>query len=195
MKTARLMGAALALALAMGGAYPASAQQRPSIAIMPTAYFSATAGSAQNVTQGLVEQFQGRGYTVVPMERSRATFDSLGLGLNTHYADAAALRFGRSIGSDLVAYPRLLTVGIPLGNVLAGAPPTPAAVMHLRVLNVHSGGPIYFRQVGHEFSAPPPDDPRAFELPGPVAAATAADVLEVYFRTVAGSAREMRGTR
>ena len=67
--------------------------------------------------------------------------------------------------------------------------------MHLRVLNVRTGGPIYFRQISHEFSAPVPDMPTDFNLPQPVATATAEEVLEVYFRTIAGSQREMRGVR
>lgn len=190
MKTARLLGAALACALAT--ALPAAAQQRPSIAIMPSQYFSASEGSAANVTQGLVEQFEGRGYTVTPMDRSRSTFSDMGLSLTTHYADAVALRFGRQIGADLVAYPRLLAVGVPFAGASEGSLLEPAAVFHLRILNVHTGGPIYFRQIGHVFSAPPPESVESFVLPQPVATATAQDILEVYFRTVAGSARETR---
>jgi hypothetical protein len=190
MKTARLLGAALACALAT--ALPAAAQQRPSIAIMPSQYFAAAEQSAANVTQGLVEQFEGRGYSVVPMDRSRSVFQDLGLSLTSHYADAVALRFGRQAGADLVAYPRLLAVGVPFAAATEGSLLEPAAVFHLRVLNVHTGAPIYFRQIGHNFSAPPVEDVDAFVLPQPVATATAQDVLEVYFRTVAGSARETR---
>jgi len=196
MKTARLLGVGLACAFGLGLSQPASAQRRLSIAIMPSQYFSATAATAENFTQGLAQAFEGRGYTVTGADRTQSTFQSLGLSPSTHYADSVALRYGRSIGADLVAYPRVLAVGIPAaGAPGAGSLLEPAAVVHLRVLNVRSGGPIYFRQIGHEFSAPAPDDINNFQLPQPVAAAAATEVLDVYFRTVAGSARETRGGR
>lgn len=186
------LGAALAaasLGLALAG--PAAAQDKPSIAIMPTQYFSADAESAQNVTQGLAAQWERQGYTVLGMDRSMSTFTSMNLNPSQHYADRVAVRFGRSIGADLVAYPRLLAVGMPLSTVASGSFMAPEAILHLRVLNVRTGAPIYFRQIGHEFrtDAPLTADAR-FTLPEPVATATAQEASGQYFERVAGSRQE-----
>jgi hypothetical protein len=195
--TMKVSACCLLLALAVGTvlATPAAAQQRPTMAIMPTQYFSADAESAQNVTQGLVQQYEGQGYTVLPMDRARSTFEQMGLHPQTHYADAVAVRFGRSLGADLVAYPRLLVVGIPIVSEqpVDARISRPAAVMHLRVLNVHTGQPIYFRQIAHEFTVERPDPTAEFVLPEPVATATAADVTQIYFQMVAGTRQEFRG--
>jgi hypothetical protein len=175
---------------------PAAAQQKPSIAIMPTQYFSADADSARNLTSGLTQQFSGQGYQVVDMDKSNQTFTSLGLDANTHYADAVALKFGRSAGSDLVAYPRLLALGLPYASNTAGSTDmiAPAAVVLLRVLNVHTGQAIYARQIGHEFVTDAGTMVAAndFHLPEPVATATATDVTANYFERVAGSRQEFR---
>jgi hypothetical protein len=186
------MGAVAALALGVGLSGPTAAQQRPTIAVMPTQYFSADERSAEHVTQGLREQFEGQGYSVMPQDRSRSTFESMNLSLNTHYADRVALRFGRQMGSDLVAYPRLLAVGLPIPNVQPGDLLEPNAVIHLRVLNVRTGYPIYFRQVAHEFRADAPAVLAEFSLPQPVATATASEVTQMYFQRVAGSRQELR---
>jgi hypothetical protein len=189
----RACGALLALGLAVGLHAPASAQSKPSIAIMPTQYFSATADSAQAVTDGLTSQFEGRGYAVMAADKSRSTFQSLNLDPSTHYADSVALRYGRSMGADLVAYPRLLATGIPLANPreTPGGFLVPNAILHLRVLNVHTGRPIYFRQIHHDFSAGSDVASTDFNLPQPVATATAEDATGQYFERVAGSRQEI----
>lgn len=176
------------LACALGAVYSAPAAAQQSVAVMPTLYFSAEAESAENVTNGIVQQFEGQGYSVIPMDRSRSAFQSAGLQPNRHYADAEALRFGRSVGAHLVAYPRLLAVGIPYAG--EGAFAAPNAVILLRVLNVRTGRPIYARQIGHEFRADAPSPGSTFVLPQPVATATAAQVLENYFQRIKGSRLE-----
>lgn len=183
--------ALLTAAVGFGLASPAAAQDRPSIVIMPTQYFSADAESAENVTRGLAAQWERQGYTVIGHDRAQSTFQSLNLGSSQHYADAVARRFGRSIGSDLVAYPRLLAVGLPLSSAASGSLMAPEAVLHLRVINVRTGAPIYFRQIGHEFrtDAPVSADAR-FSLPEPVATATAQEASGQYFERVAGSRQE-----
>jgi hypothetical protein len=184
----------LAAALGLGLLSPAAAQSKPTIAIMPTQYFSADAESAKNLTTGLGQQFEGQGYTVVGADRSDQTFQSLGLSPTTHYADATALKFGRSIGADLVAYPRLLALGIPMANTTgsqSGGMLEPQAVVLLRVLNVHTGGAIYARQIGHSFVTDQPvENVSDFHLPQPVATATATDATSWYFQRVAGSRQE-----
>ena len=187
-------GAILALALGAGIASPAAAQQKPSLAIMPTQYFSADAASAANVTHGLRQAFEGQGYSVMPDDRSASTFQSQGLNANTHYADRIALRFGRAMGSDLVAYPRLLAVGLPMAGQSDDLL-EPNAVLHLRVRNVHTGAPIYFRQIGHEFRADVPTVLAEFRLPEPVATSAASEVTQMYFQRVAGSRQEFRRGR
>src|SRR5438045_680003 len=112
--TPRAFGLLTTLALGTAIAGPASAQRKPTIAIMPAQYFSADAESARNVTEGLRTRFESQGYTVIPMDRAQATWSSMGLAPNEHYADRVAVKFGQSIGADLVAYPRLLAVGIPI---------------------------------------------------------------------------------
>lgn len=182
--------AALAVGLGFGVMSPASAQSKPAIAIMPTQYFSATAESAENITKGLAEQWEAQGYSVMDQSKSNSTFQTLGLGSSQHYADSVALKFGRSLGSDLVAYPRLLAVGTPLANVAAGSFMEPETVLHLRVLNVKTGAPIYFRQIGHEFRTDSGMTMSAFVLPQPVATATAQEITGQYFQRVAGSRQE-----
>lgn len=177
--------ATLLLGAALGS--PASAQQK-SIAVMPTLFFSADAQSADNVTNGIVQQFEGQGYSVVPMDRSRSAFQSAGLQPNRHYADREAIRFGRSVGAQLVAYPRLLAVGIPYAG--EGAFAQPNAVILMRVVNVRTGRAIYGRQIGHEFRTDPPAPGETFTLPQPVATATAEAVLQQYFQRIKGSRLE-----
>ena len=187
-----------ALALGAGLMSPAAAQQKPSIAIMPAQYFSADADSAKNLTNGLSQQFSGQGYQVIDMDKANQTWSSLGLDPSTHYADAVALKFGRSAGTDLVAYPRLLALGLPYAsNTTSGNSSdmiAPAAVVLLRVLNVHTGQAIYARQIGHEFVTDAGTMVAAndFHLPEPVATATATDVTANYFERVAGSRQEFR---
>jgi hypothetical protein len=154
MKLGVVQGVLLACTLGVGIASPASAQ-RPSVAVMPSLYFSAEAESADNVTRGIAQQFEGQGYTVVGADQARSAFESAGLNRTTHYADREALRFGRAAGAQLVAYPRLLGVGIPFAGANQGFL-EPAAVILLRVLNVRTGRPIYARQISHEFTADVP---------------------------------------
>jgi len=187
-------GALAAALLGVALAVPAGAQSKPTIAIMPTQYFAAEAESAENLTRGLVRQYEGQGYQVMPMERSRDTFQSMGLSANQHYADRVAVNFGRQMGADLVAYPRLLSVGIPISNpdLRKAELLQPAAVAHLRVINVHTGQAIYFRQIAHDFSVDAPQVASDFRLPEPVATATADEVTQMYFQRVAGSRQEFR---
>ena len=192
----RVCAPVLAAALALGLMSPAAAQQRPSIAVMPAGFFAADEQSATNLTQGLAREFESKGYSVLGGDRAQSAFQSMSLSRNMHYADRVALRFGRDMGADLVAYPRLLAVGIPMANarMAEGTLFEPAAVVHLRVLNVHTGAPIYFRQIAHEFRT---DAQVAadFNLPAPIATAAANEVTTMYFERVAGSRQEMRSGR
>src|SRR5687768_2453195 len=92
----------LAGSLGLLAAGPAPAQRGPTIAIMPTQYFSAPADGAAVVTRGLAEQFDRNGYRVLPLGRSRSTFLQMQLSPRRHYADRVAVRFGRRMGADLV---------------------------------------------------------------------------------------------
>jgi hypothetical protein len=180
----------LTLALGMALASAATAQQRPTVAIMPTQYFSATADDAAQVTRALVSQFEKSGYTVVPMERSQSAFQELGFSPTTDIHDPQILRFGRRIGADLVAHPQLMAVGIPLSAGASATPTTGEAVLYLRVLNARTGRGIYTRQIGHEFTAERPIG-TAYVIPEPVAMAAAGEVTQRYFERVAGSRQEI----
>jgi hypothetical protein len=161
---------------------------------MPAQYFSATPESAEALTQGLVRQFEQQGYTVIPMDKSQAAYQQMGLSASRNYADRVAVKFGKQVGADLVAYPRLLAVGIPISNPAIHTTELlqPAAVAHLRVLNTHSRAPIFFRQIGHEFTTDAPQVASSFQLPEPIATATANEVTTMYFQRVAGSRQEFR---
>jgi len=187
-------GVLTAAVLGMALASPASAQNKPSIAIMPAQYFAADAASADNVTRGLARQYEGQGYQVIPVDRSTSTFQSMGLSTNMHYADRVAVKFGRQMGADLVAYPRLLAVGLPIssGELKGSELLQPAAVAHLRVINVHTGQAIYFRQIAHDFTVDMVTPIAEFRLPEPIAVATADEVTQMYFQRVAGSRQEFR---
>ena len=192
--TFRACGALLAMAAGMTLAVPASAQRKPTIAIMPTGYFAADAASAENVTRALAEQYERQGYTVVSADRTASA--AQGISQTMHHPDSTAVRFGRAAGADLVAYPRLLALGIPAANnSTAGTLLEPNAVLHLRVINVHSGQNIYFRQIAHEYRADRPLASRDFNLPQPIASSTAGEVSSMYFERVAGSRQEFRGMR
>lgn len=187
-------GALTVAVLGMALATPAGAQNKPSIAIMPTQFFAADAGSADNVTRGLTRQYEGQGYQVMAAERSNSTFQGMGLNASMHYADRVAVKFGRQMGADLVAYPRLLAVGLPITNpdLKSSESMQPAAVAHLRVINVHTGQAIYFRQIAHDFTVDAPMVAADFRLPEPIAISTADEVTQMYFQRVAGSRQEFR---
>jgi hypothetical protein len=187
-----VIGALSALALGVGLSLPSAAQQKPTIAIMPTQYFTADAQSAENITRGLAQQFEGQGYTVMGQDQSKSTWTSMSLDPSTHYSDRTAIQFGRQMGSDLVAYPRLLALGLPINGVKETDFLAPNAVVHLRVINVHTGKAIYFRQIGHNFNTDVPVAINDFQLPEPVATAAASHVSQNYFERVAGSRQEMR---
>lgn len=192
---ARVPGALLALILGLHLSSAALAQERPTIAVMPTQYFSADPQSAENLTMGLVRQFESQGYSLIPMDRALSTAQAMGYELNRHYADETAVQFGRRLNADLVAYPRLLALGIPAtSGTMTDGLLTPAAVVHLRVLNARTGKPVYFRQVGHELN-----EARAiaseFSLPPAVAMAAAQEVTQRYFARVAGSREEIGRAR
>jgi hypothetical protein len=165
------------------------------VAVVPTPFFEADAESARNVTRALAEEFRARGYTVVPMDRAEAAFQRLGLDAKQGFSDAMALRFGRSLGADLVAYPRLLSVGLPASRrITEEEQPNPAATVLLRVLNVHSGAAIYARQIRRSF--PGDRSPGGeFHLAPSDARAVVAEVTQGYFQRVAGSRQEYHRPR
>lgn len=171
---------------------PAQATSKPTLAIMPAQFYSADAESAKQITAGLREVYERQGYDVLPMAKSSKAFQSMGLGRHKHYADRVAVKFGRRLGADLVAYPRLLAVGLPLTE---NRPRNlrPEAVLHLRVLNSHTGRAIYFRQVAHPFTANGSRLAGNYTLPSNAADRTAAKAASGYFNRVAGSRQEARG--
>src|SRR5438034_477866 len=119
----------LAAVLAMALASAATAQHRPTVAILPAQYFKADAQSADNVTRALVEQFRDERYNVIPMDRSQRVFQSLGFRRTTAISDTQLRQLGRRIGADLVARPQLIGVGIPLNReATTSDSPNPKAV-------------------------------------------------------------------
>jgi hypothetical protein len=187
MKRSALYGVLLASAAVLTPALPACAQGK-TIAVMPSLYFSAEPQSATNITTGLAQQFERQGYSVTPASQSQQAFQAVGLEPTRHYADSAAIKFGKQVGAQLVAYPRLLAVGAPYAG-LSGGIATPNAVILLRVINVRTGAYIYCRQVAYEFKADAREG-ESFVLPQPIADATAEKVTQEYFARVKGSRLE-----
>jgi hypothetical protein len=185
-------GSLLALALGLNLSAATAAQQRPTMAIMPAQFFAADEQSADQVTQALVQEFEGQGYNVIPMDRSLAAFQEMGLARNVDIGDAAIRRFGRRVGASLVAHPQLMAMGLPAAQVSApDSNFTPAAVLYLRVLNARTGGALYTRQIAYEFQAERPLG-SDFSLTPQVASAAADAVTQRYFERVAGSRQEYR---
>jgi hypothetical protein len=177
------------------GLSAATAEQRPRLAMVPTQYFSADAESAENVTQGLIRQFERQGYGILSVDRSRATLSRMGLAPRRQYSDPVILDFARRMGADLVAYPRLMAVGVPaFGKGGATGEPNPSAVLALRVLNARTGQPVYFRQVRHSFAEDRPPGQRVTLSPQ-MADQVAEDAARPYFARVAGSRQEFRRGR
>lgn len=188
---------ALSAAAVMGGtllALPAQSAPKRTIAIMPAQYYSADAASARKVTEGLREVYERQGYAVLPAERSANVFRSMKLARGKHYPDWVAVRFGRKLGADLVAYPRLLAVGLPMTETRQPRL-RPEAVLHLRVVNAHTGRAIYFRQVAQPFGHGGSRLAGDYTLPRNAADRTAAKAASMYFDRVAGSRQEKRGSR
>jgi hypothetical protein len=182
--TLRTCGAALSLGVGIGLAGSAAAQGKPKVVIIPTQYFAADPDSARAITQGLREQYERQGYVVIGDDKAQSTFESMGLKPDAHYPDSKAVQFGASAGADLVVYPRLLALGLPAATARPEAEVllAPAAVLHVRVYNVHTEKNIFFRQIAHEFTVQKaPTDVEAFRLPQAVATATAQEVMIMYF--------------
>lgn len=194
MKT-HVRGILTALVLGCALATTAGAQQRPTVAVIPTQYFSADERSADHVTQALVEEFQRRGYTVISADRAQSTFQEMGWERNRDIGDTQLRQFGRRLDADLVVHPQLMAVGIPAArdSALASVSP-PSAVLYLRVLNARTGKGIYTRQIGYDFQSERPLEGE-FTLPPQVASATVEEAARSYFERVAGSRQEFRRGR
>lgn len=198
------------LALCAAAAAPAAAQGQPPaaagrapaappdpaslrVAVMPAQYFSADAESAQRLTESLRQEFASKGWQLVPPAEVQNAWNSLGLQNGQHYPDRKAIELGRQVNANLVVYPRLLALGIPVANAAPGETNLPpAAVVHLRVLNVPRARPIYFNQIAQQFPSDQPVTVAAFRLPAAAAQLASTNALVGFFQRVAGS-REVLG--
>jgi hypothetical protein len=182
-----------AVAVGIGFLSAAIAQApKPGLAVMPAQYMSADGPSAALVTNELAYQFETHGYSVVPMEKARAEFEAMGLQPSRPYGDDVAAQFGRRLGVGLVVYPQLLAVGRAYGNLASSTSPDESgAVLHIRVVNAHTGQRLYSRQVRQPFPAGSAE-PGAL-IPRAQAAALASSTSGLYFERVAGSREELRG--
>jgi hypothetical protein len=189
-----MRGLAAALAAGMGVmAAATAAPPRPRLAIMPTQYFSADAQSAKLVDNELAYQFGYRGYSVVPMAKSRATFQGMGLQPNRSYSDAVAAKFGRRLGARVVAYPQLLSAALPsVKHAGSAAERDSGAVLFLRVVNAQTGQRLYAREVEAPYPAAAAIAVAGPAVPRSVASALATRTTNFYFQRVAGSREELR---
>jgi hypothetical protein len=191
----RARGVLLALLYKVALASAAAAQRKPVVAVKPAGYFRSDAESAQNVTQALANQFQTRGYRVIPLTRSQTTFASMRLSTDRHLSDRVALRLGDALKADLVVYPRVLGVGIPASDRSEEASRAqPSVILLLRVLNVHNGQAIFVRQISHRFDSG--DTPEGgYRVTQSDATAATRELIQPYFQRVAGTRQEYRRPR
>jgi hypothetical protein len=190
--TCRTSAIILVLASALALPFTAAAQDRPTIAIVPTQYFRSDAQNAELVTRSLVERFEAERYHVIPMDRSRQTFERMRLTPERPISDETLAQFGRRLGADLVARPQLLAVRPWHGRGAdTSSAPEGRAVLYLRVLNAHTGNPLYTRQVAYPFTTAGSDAGNLI-MPPSAAAEIVAEVTRQYFERVAGSRQEYR---
>ena len=189
----RVFGPLLALPLLAGLAAPGfAAPARKTVVVLPAGYFSADQTSANRVTKGLRGAFQNQGYRVVEPERASVAAANSGINRRQHYSDREVLRVGRRLGADLVAYPRVLALGLGV-NARGEDEPAPEAVVLLRVIDVRTGRAVYARQVGEE--ADLEQSGRRLVLEQGAASATASAAARPYFQRVAGTRQETRPRR
>ncbi len=190
--------AALCAALVAAGSVHAAPQKSSSrkpaldpakltVAILPAQAFSADAESAARLTDGVRHGFAARGWKVIAPERVAEAWRALGMQDRVHYTDTAILRVGRKLGVDLVVYPRLLVLGLPVATALkaggARQPWAPSAVVHVRVLDGRQGRPLFHNQVEHAYRTAETADAGSFRLPESDGRRAAARLLARFFRT------------
>jgi hypothetical protein len=122
------------------------------VAVIPAQWFSADAESAERLTEGVRKDFAGRGWRVLPETAVQNAAGAMGLKNGVHYTDGAIIRLGRKVHADLVVYPRLLAMGLPVAATDTGYNPQPAAVVHVRVLDVTGRRSLYCNQIAHPIS-------------------------------------------
>jgi hypothetical protein len=167
---------------------PAPGGQNLTVAVIPAQYFSADAESAANLTEGIRQDFTSKGWNVLPTETVKSAWDAMGMKNGVHYPDKTAIELGQKVNADLVVYPRLLALGIPIPMERTGEPGLkPAAVVHLRVMNVKRNRSIYFNQIAQEYTVGEPIQVASFQLPSAVAQTASTQVLAGFFERVAGS--------
>jgi hypothetical protein len=110
---------------------------------------------------------------------------------NRPYSDQVAVEFGRRLGADLVVYPQLLAMGLAYGSPARAADPgRSGAVLQVRVVNAHTGGRLYTRQVHEPFQARTGRESRA-PVSRVFAGVLASKTSGLYFERVAGSRQEI----
>ncbi len=176
--------------LCMAAALPASAQDRVRVAIMPTQYFSANAESAERFTEALHAQFGDRDVELISEEQAMEKFRGMGLNSSRHYPDRVATKFGRQLGADVVVYPRLLAMGMPVNDVTPISTPA-GAVVHVRVINTQNNKLLYFRQVEEPITSERATS-AAFVLPRREADQAVAKALSPMWERVAGFREVLR---
>src|SRR5262249_55804655 len=103
---------------AAGGAPPAA---NMTVAIVPAQYFDADEGSAAALTESIRQDFSSKGWTVMPEDQVTSAWQSMGLRNGVHYPDRQIIALGRQLKADLIVYPRLLVLGIPVPSNMTGS--------------------------------------------------------------------------
>ena len=176
-----------ALGVLLLAARSGAQEKKPVLAVMPAGYFAADAQSAENLTDAFRKLMEEKGYALVAPEPGAEAFKAMALSQNRHLSDTIARDFGRRLGADVVLYPRLLALGKPaIPAEGQDRSRRPAAVVLVRFVNVHTGRTLYVQQVSHEYDAPLPPPDTMFTLPRDIAAAAAAEAMELYWQRRTG---------
>src|SRR4051794_5207330 len=170
---------------------PARSVRKITVAVIPAQWFTADAESAQRLTEGIRRDFASRGWRVLSDTTVQTAAGAMGLKNGVHYPDAAILHLGRTLHADVVVYPRLLTMGLPVTALSAQARiMDPAAVLHVRVLDVTRKQAVYCNQVAHPFNGDGAASVKGFALSASESRVAAARALGGFFTPrVAGVAR------
>lgn len=144
----------LASLVLLTGAMPATARTR--LAIVGTGIAQSTAGNRQEAVRAmdvaLRRYFESKGFEVrmLPSRHGR-----------TLLTDRQLAAMGEQAGAKYVVYPKILSMGNQRDAVgLLSRGTGSYATLYARIVNPRARGrnrTLYFRQIGHTWSAPPSD--------------------------------------
>jgi hypothetical protein len=159
--------AALALA-----AVPARAAGK-TVALVPVRAVRSGAQSEKPLTEALRANLQKHGYEVLPEETVDRWLKEHKVDLTKPQSIETMRMLADATGADYVVYPRLLSVGRPLGEE------TPQATILVNVLAKGGRQYLHTRQIGQRFAAGPGGQ---MAMPPSAAAEAAEKLLDGFYK-------------